>query len=108
MSFKTYVEKLDEGQLDNLIKIANAQLKKIKSKGRVRIFGVFGGKDGSNWFFLEGDARDGYLIAAKESLDTKYPEVSIEKRMVNVEELNQYITDEEKIAEFLASNPKIV
>lgn len=108
MSFKTYVENLDASQLENLIRIASGQLKKVKSKGKVRIVGVFGGKGGSRWFFSEVEARHDYLVAAQESLENRYPEVSLEKRMVHIEELDQYINDKEKIANFLASKPEIV
>ena len=90
-----FLKHLDRDQLDYAIEKAK-ELKKEKTNiGKIDIFGVFGGKSRSNWFHDYELAKQAYLKAAEESLSNPYPEISFEKRLVPIEELSSYLSDED-------------
>jgi len=89
-----WLKNLDRNQLEHAISSAKEILKAKTSQGKVALFGVFGGKDGSKWYGDKDEAESYYLVAAKESLSKRYPEVSIEKRLVPIEELAEFLGEE--------------
>lgn len=90
-----FLKSLSREQLQYALEEGAKILKEKTSKGKVEVFGVFGGKDGAKWHLNKDDAENYYLIAAKESLSSKYPEVSFERRLVPVEELSDYLSGDE-------------
>ena len=107
MSFYDYVSKLEVAQLENLIKIAGDRLVKLKSEGEVKIFGVFSSSANVGWFGFKHDADKKYLEEAERSLQGRYPEVSMDIRLVPIEELKDYL-GEENTKELMDSNPKVI
>lgn len=106
VSHADYVKDKDKAQLENLIEVAQKRLNKIKSKGQVRIFGVFKSHSNVGWFGSRPEAEAAFLKAAQDIAGEKYPEVSISPEMVPVEELAEYM-GAEAAAAFLATEPKI-
>lgn len=106
-SIKEYVSSCDTEQLKVLIDVASKRLKEVTSKGKVPLFGVFGGAKGAKWFSEKEAAENYYIEAAKESLKGRFPEVSLEKRLVSIEDLNDYL-DKFEVDKLLASKPETV
>lgn len=106
VSHLDYIKDQDIGQLEHLISVAQKRLKQLKSKGRVRIFGVFKNSSKFGWFGSRADAEAAFLKAAQEISGERYPEVSLSPEMVPVEELSEYMGDEAAAA-FLATEPTI-
>lgn len=92
---RAFLNHLDRGQLDYAISEAQA-LKKMKTDiGKVKLFGVFGGNKGSEWFYDEDKAKNAYILAATESLSSTYPEISLDTRKVPAEELKEYLSPDD-------------
>lgn len=88
---RAFLNHLDRGQLDYAIEEAKKLKKQKTDIGKVKLFGVFGGKKGSEWFYDEDKAKKAYVAAAVESLEKPYPEVSFDNRNVPAEELGDYL-----------------
>lgn len=88
------------------MRCSQARIKEIESKGQVRIFGVFKGRSNFAWFGIRADAEAAFLQAAIEVAGERYPEVSIDPRLVPVEELAEYL-GEKAAFDFLATEPKV-
>lgn len=95
-----FLKQLDRDQLQYAIEEGKRILKEKTSLGKVKLYGVFGGQLGSEWFDNSDCAKKNYLVAAQESLEDSYPEVKLIKRMVPLEEAEEYL-GEEKYAEFV-------
>lgn len=93
MSINEYVQSLTSDQLTHLIEQAQKRLVEIASEGHVVLYGVFGGSK-TKWFEIKHDANDYFMQAAKEALTDSYPEVSMEKRRVKLNELAEYLGKE--------------
>lgn len=106
-SIVDYVASCNEGQLETLIEQAQKKLKHCRSRGKVRLFGVFSSKDRAKWFWDRNKANIQFVEAARNDIGEKYPEVSLEKRLVYVEDLSEYF-DEENVKKFLDTNPEII
>ena len=90
-----FLRQLDREQLTYAISSAKSILKNKTSIGKVKLFGVFGGKDDSFWSSDEKIAEDYYLVAAKESLNSNYPNVKFDRTLVPIEELPDFLSKEE-------------
>lgn len=101
MSISEYVKTLTTAQLDHLIDCANKRKLEISSEGHFVVYGVFGGKN-TKWFENKFDADAFFLVAAAEALASKFPEVSMEPRKVELNELAEYLGSE-KAKEIIAS-----
>jgi hypothetical protein len=106
MSISKYVKTLTAEQLDILIDCANKRKVEIKSEGHVVVYGVFGGQS-TKWFDSKESADGCFLIAAKEALSDNYPEVSMEKRRIELHELAEYLGSE-KAKEIIAQGLLII
>ncbi len=107
ISHTDYIKGQTDEQLKHLIEVATARLKEIKSAGKVVIHGVFCGHANSKWFTDKAIAQAHFVDKAKDESLRPYPEMSLEKRVVPVEELADYLGEAEAKA-FLATNPEII
>ena len=92
---RAFLNHLDRDQLDYAIEEAKRIKKQKTDIGKVKLFGVFGGKKGSEWFWDEGVAKKAYVLAATESLEKPYPEISFDTRKVPAEELEEYLSKDD-------------
>ena len=92
---RAFLNHLDRGQLDYAIKEAERIKKQKTDIGKVELFGVFGGNNGAEWFWEKDKAKEAYILAATESLDKPYPEISFDTRKVPAEELEDYLKEYE-------------
>lgn len=90
-----FLNHLDRDQLDYAIESAKEIKKEKTNIGKVELFGVFGGKKSSEWFWDEDKAKQAYIAAATESLDRPYPEISFDTRKVPAEELEEYLSKDD-------------
>ena len=90
-----FLNHLDRDQLDYAIEYAKEIKKEKTNIGKVELFGVFGGKKSSEWFWDEDKAKQAYIAAATESLDRPYPEISFDTRKVPAEELEEYLSKDD-------------
>lgn len=93
MSINEYVQSLTTNQLKYLIEQAQKRLVEIATEGHVVLYGVFGGSK-TKWFDIRHDANDYFMQAAKEALTDSYPEVLMEERRVELNELTEYLGNE--------------
>ena len=87
---ENFLKQLDRDQLKHAIYLAEKLLKDKESEGKVRLYYVDGGNE-NGWFYDKKDAEDYFPIAAKESVENGYPEVSFGSAVVYVEELEEYL-----------------
>lgn len=107
ISHTDYIKDKTDEQLKHLIEVATARLKEIKSAGKVKLFGVFCSRVNSKWFTNSQAAKDHFIEIAKDEVNSRFPEISMENRIVPVEELADYLGEAEAKA-FLATNPEII
>ena len=89
---RAFLDHLDRDQLDYAIEEAKKLKKQKTDIGKVKLFGVLGGKHSAGWYWDEGTAKKSYVEAAVESLETPWPEVSFDTREVPAEELEDYLS----------------
>lgn len=106
VSHVDYIKDQDIAQLEHLIEVAQKRLADLKSKGRVRVYGVFKSHSNVGWFGSRSEAEAAFLKAAQEISGERYPKVSISPEMIPVEELTEYM-GAEAAAAFLATEPAI-
>lgn len=90
MSINEYVQSLTANQLKHLIEQAQKRIVEIASEGHVVLYGVFGGST-TKWFDVKHDADIYFMQAAREALTNSYPEVLMEIRRVELNELTEYL-----------------
>ena len=93
MSINEYVQSLTSNQLKYLIDQAQKRLVEIASEGYVVLYGVFSGSE-TKWFDIKHDANDYFMQAARAALTDSNPEVLMEKRRVELNELTEYLGKE--------------
>ncbi len=106
-SIDDYVKGCNQDQLKTLIDKAQKRQKYLASAGKVLLFGVFSSKDSAKWFTSPGEAKTAFVEAAKNDIEERYPEVSIERRSVFVEELPEYL-GEKRARQYLEGKPALV
>ena len=106
-SIQEYVNSCDSAQLVTLIDFAKKRQKHLESRGKIILFGVFSSKDPAKWFLTPGEAKTAFIEAAKNDVDEKFPEVSIDRTSVYVEELAEYL-GEERAKQYLEGKPALV
>lgn len=93
-SIQEYVNSCDYAQLACLIERATARQKHLSSAGKIRVFGVFSSKDSAKWFTNLNDAQAAFVEAAKADIDERFPEVSLQRNSIFIEDLSEYIGEE--------------
>lgn len=105
MSIAEYVRALTKEQLNFLIERAQLRLVEIATEGYVELYGVFGGNK-TRWFESKKYAEAFFLTTAKQVLSENYPELSMEKRKVPLNELAEYLGKEK--AESIIKNGSLI
>ena len=90
-SIEEYVNSCDVTQLKTLIEKAKARQKYLESAGQVTLFGVFSSKDLPKWFPTLSEAKAAFVESAQNDLEERYPEVSLERHRVFIEDLPVYL-----------------
>ena len=90
---ENFLKQLNRDQLKHTISSAEKLLKAKESKGTVILYYVDGGNE-NGWFYDKKDAEAYFPIAALESVENGYPEVSFGSTAVYVEELEDYLGKE--------------
>lgn len=90
MDIKKHINSLNKDQLEHVIECIKVRKSEISSQGYVRLYGV---SDGHvlNWYADETDAHSCFMDMAKSSLRDEYPEVSLVKKNVDLDDLAEYI-----------------
>lgn len=92
-----WLKVMDSGQLEFAIKKANEMLKEKKSRGKVLIYGVHSSHGLPKFFLERAEANKHFIeIAAVEAEVDRYPELSIDKRKIDIDELGEYGLEEVK------------
>ena len=107
VSIDDYVNGCNQDQLKTLIDKAQKRQKYLATAGKVTLFGVFSSKDLPKWFITSSEAKTAFIEAAKNDIEERYPEVSLDKRRVFIEELPEYL-GEERAKQYLEGKPALV
>ncbi len=106
-SIQEYVNSCDYGQLTSLIERATARQKHLASAGKIRVFGVFSSKEIPKWFTNLDEAKAAFVEAAKADIDERFPEVSLQRNSIFIEDLVECI-GEESAKQYLKQAPKLL
>lgn len=102
-----WLNQMDREQLQFAIEEAQRILKQKSSLGKVRLYGVFPDNSETKWFYEKEKADQYFMASAAEELKSRHPEVSLERRLVPIEELAEYI-GKEAADELLKRDPSPV